>query len=404
MATTTKDDLMSSLMGGGVPQAPTEEEDLFGGIPIVPPATADDSLITEDVAPLGTAPNAILPVTIPPPVASVAPAPVSGTSSLLAASGLLGMANGGPALGASLLNGETNGGGLFDEIDKEAEERAAAERLAAEQEAQRVAQETAQRAAEQEAQRVAQEEAERLRRQQLQDQMQSIHLGAPPNTNMYGMPQQPPQPNYYNPQQQQYAPPQQQYQQYSQQQQAPYNAYPPPQQQSQMYPPPVTRVPDMQLYQDANAASSQPRYYQPHQMGSPTAGMHNHVGGHPTNNMSPYGAAPPMIQPTRPLAVAPGFYTRVLVTEPLLLQAAPVGGFFTIGQAPYWSYQITTECKEQGGVWMVRRRFRHVVALEDRLREDCPGAILPPRYVRKGHGVNDVATKWLTLVLFRISL
>jgi hypothetical protein len=384
MATTTKDDLLSSLMGDGSSPAPTDEEDLFGGIPIVPPATVADSVIAEDAATLETSPIPIVPpVSILPPVPSVAPAPVSATSSLLAASGLLGMANGGPTIGSSLLNGETSGG-LFDEIDKEAEEKAAAERIAAEQEAQRVAQETARRAAQE-------EEAERLRRQQLQDQMQSIHLGAPPNSNMYGsnMPQPPPHQNYYPPppSQQSYASAPQ-YPQYPQPPQPLYNSYAAPQQQSHMYPspnPPVTRVPDMQLYHDANAASSQPRYYQPHQMGSPTAGMHNHVMGGSPSHMSPYGSAPPMIQPTRPLAVAPGFYTRVLVTEPLLLQAAPVGGFFTIGQAPYWSYQVTTECKEQGGVWMVRRRFRHVVALEDRLREDCPGAILPPRYVEIAH-------------------
>ena len=75
----------------------------------------------------------------------------------------------------------------------------------------------------------------------------------------------------------------------------------------------------------------------------------------------------------------PFLYAKVSVTEPLLLQTAPA--LFGLGQPPHWSYQLTTELQQGGGLWMVRRRFRHVVALEDRLREDCPGAILPPRYV-----------------------
>jgi hypothetical protein len=52
------------------------------------------------------------------------------------------------------------------------------------------------------------------------------------------------------------------------------------------------------------------------------------------------------------------------------------GGLFL--NSPYWSYQVETTLKERGS-WLVRRRFKHVVALEQRLREECPGSILPPR-------------------------
>ena len=258
-------------------------------------------------------------------------------------------------------------------------------------------------------------------RQQVQDQMQSIHLGGPiPPQNMpYGggggmqqLPQQQ-QPFYNNGG----YPQQQQHQQFPPQQQPQYNMYP----NQQQYPPPppqtyppqqyqsnapqqqdmnstVNHIPGAASYHDPNNMQqpnqSNSRYYQPSMIGSPTAGMYNGVTSRNNNHMQPQPNMQPMqnpqaiMQPTRPMAVAPGFYTRILVTEPLLLQSSP-GGLFGIGQPPHWSYQITTELNPnvqqqsgQGGhqgVWMVRRRFRHVVALEDRLRDDCPGAILPPR-------------------------
>jgi hypothetical protein len=327
----------------------------------------------------------------------------------------------------------SDGGGLFDEIDKEAEASAAAAAAAAaaaeEEEAQRVkeaaeleSQKAAQEAEQQQRAAVeAQQEAERLRRQQVQDQMQSIHLGGPiPPQNMPyggtgggGIPplQQQQQPLYNSGG---YAQPQQQ----QQFQQSQYNMYPPPQQYPNNQPYPqqqypanvplsqntnsaVTHGSDAALYHDPNNMSqtnqSSSRYYQPSMIGSPTAGMYNGVTPRNSSNIPPQQNFPPMhnpqsmMQPTRPMAVAPGFYTRVLVTEPLLLQSSP-GGLFGIGQPPHWSYQITTELntnvpQQNGpgggghhqGVWMVRRRFRHVVALEDRLRDDCPGAILPPR-------------------------
>jgi hypothetical protein len=429
---TTKENLMNSLMGDvGTTMLPSsEDEDLFGGIPVLS-GTIDSSKPVSsslDTAPLSS-------TSIPPPqeVSSTAPAGTS-TSSLLASSGLLGIGNG-PTHEALMDNNLPNGtgGGLFDEIDKEAEAIAAAEaeakraRDTAIAEAQRAAaaiEEEAQRAAVQardEAQRAAnasQEEAERIRRQQVQDQMQSIHLGGPTSTpNMthgVGIPQ-PPAPYYnasmYPPQQQfphtQQFPSQSQYNMHSSLQQNHYQQVVAPVQQQQQptishhqqqdIQTPMVHGANAPLYHDPNNMQhpnqSTPRYYQPSMIGSPTAGMYNGFGPGINNTHSqqyPHQLqnTPSILQPTRPMAVAPGFYSRVLVTEPLLLQSSS-GGLFSIGQPPHWSYQITTELnnnvqQQNGlgqGVWMVRRRFRHVVALEDRLRDDCPGAILPPRYV-----------------------
>jgi hypothetical protein len=411
----TKEDLMNSLMGnGGTTILPaSEEEDLFGGIPVVPSSVTNEMASNPEV--ISTNNTIVTPTEAPPQVALPTPTSATSTLSLLATSGLL---------------VSDDGGGLFDEIDKEAEMAAAAAeeakraKEAAELEAQKAA--VAAQAEAQRAAQAAQEEAERIRRQQVQDQMQSIHLGGPmPPQNMpYGgggglQPQLYNNSGYPPPQQ-----PQQQQQQQFQPHQTQYNnMYPPPQQQypshqpylsQQQYQvnnphtqdtnPAAKHVPEATLYQVPNsmvpANQTNSRYYQPSMIGSPTAGMYNGISPRNYNsNLPPHQqenfhaamqSPQAMMQPTRPMAVAPGFYSRILVTEPLLLQSSP-GGLFGIGQPPHWSYQITTELnpnvqqqqQQNGGghqgVWMVRRRFRHVVALEDRLRDDCPGAILPPR-------------------------
>ena len=122
----------------------------------------------------------------------------------------------------------------------------------------------------------------------------------------------------------------------------------------------------------------QQRYYQPTQPPSVLAGMHNG-----TQQASVLGRPPvAKIGVTAPAAV-PTFYAACKVSEPLLIP-----GQALFGNAPHWSYQIATtlhpppgqsNAAPQGMTWLVRRRFRHVVALEDRLREECPGAVLPPR-------------------------
>ena len=90
---------------------------------------------------------------------------------------------------------------------------------------------------------------------------------------------------------------------------------------------------------------------------------------------------PPPMTPQRAVARVPPaninpLYTQIVVNEPMLIQSP---NYFLVSSPPYWSYQISSNLANNQGTWLVRRRFRHVVALEDRLREACPGAILPPR-------------------------
>jgi hypothetical protein len=121
--------------------------------------------------------------------------------------------------------------------------------------------------------------------------------------------------------------------------------------------------------------------------GSMTAGMHNspspqypheqsnnHMGGGPGS----IGQVRKMTL-VRPPDVQP-IYTNIQVTEPMLIQTPS----FLMSSPPYWSYQINSQLNNNGGIWLVRRRFRHVVALEDRLRQAHPGAILPPRPEKHG--------------------
>jgi hypothetical protein len=123
---------------------------------------------------------------------------------------------------------------------------------------------------------------------------------------------------------------------------------------------------------------------------------------------------------TRPAPVQ-ALYGKVLVSEPMLIQSPSI---FGLSQPPHWSYQVCTQLPAPpnsnssnnnnnggnnggnnnnngggGGVWLVRRRFRHAVSLEDRLRQDCPGAILPPRYVPY-HYVTIIIGCYLLVVLF----
>lgn len=111
----------------------------------------------------------------------------------------------------------------------------------------------------------------------------------------------------------------------------------------------------------------------------PHAGMYN---GNPQLGVvpSPTRKARQQLQPTLPPSLPVG---RVLVSEPLLISASG-SSLFGIRQPPHWSYQIQTQF-ESGSTWLVRRRFRHVVALEERLRQECPGAIFPPRYALSRH-------------------
>mmetsp|Transcript_13055 Transcript_13055/g.32950 ORF Transcript_13055/g.32950 Transcript_13055/m.32950 type:complete len:727 (-) Transcript_13055:102-2282(-) len=100
---------------------------------------------------------------------------------------------------------------------------------------------------------------------------------------------------------------------------------------------------------------------------SSTAGMHNSTQKINLGRIRKVALVKPQ--------EVPPLYIDIRVTEPMLIQTQS----FLISSPPYWSYQITSQLAGNQGTWLVRRRFRHVVALEDRLRQACPGSILPPR-------------------------
>mmetsp|Transcript_8460 Transcript_8460/g.20234 ORF Transcript_8460/g.20234 Transcript_8460/m.20234 type:complete len:724 (+) Transcript_8460:93-2264(+) len=100
---------------------------------------------------------------------------------------------------------------------------------------------------------------------------------------------------------------------------------------------------------------------------SSTAGMHNSMQKMNLGRIRKIALVKPQ--------EVPPLYVDIRVTEPMLIQTQS----FLISSPPYWSYQITSQLAGNLGTWLVRRRFRHVVALEDRLRQACPGSIIPPR-------------------------
>jgi hypothetical protein len=97
-----------------------------------------------------------------------------------------------------------------------------------------------------------------------------------------------------------------------------------------------------------------------------------------TNNIHP-----PFVSQYDPAKFRPSF-GPISVTDPILVQSPGV-----FAGPPHWTYAVVVrDVKKVEGqnqfsavVSNVRRRFRHFVALEERLRAECRGAILPPRYV-----------------------
>jgi hypothetical protein len=100
---------------------------------------------------------------------------------------------------------------------------------------------------------------------------------------------------------------------------------------------------------------------------NPMAGMHNSQRYANLGHVSKITLVKP--------ADVPVLYTHIVVTEPMLIQQQT----FLIRSTPYWSYQLTTTLANGAGTWLVRRRFSHVLKLEDKLRVACLGSILPPR-------------------------
>ncbi|KAL3789457.1 hypothetical protein ACHAWO_002786 [Cyclotella atomus] len=117
-------------------------------------------------------------------------------------------------------------------------------------------------------------------------------------------------------------------------------------------------------------------------------GMHavNNVNHLPTPQQPTYTSPFPKQPPPKSLTSyvpPPPFhspYGKITITDPMLIQGT---GLFA--GPPHWTYLVTLYSKpqQQGGnsqpISAVRRRFRHFVALETRLRQSVPGAILPPR-------------------------
>lgn len=98
------------------------------------------------------------------------------------------------------------------------------------------------------------------------------------------------------------------------------------------------------------------------------------------NNFPP---APSAIANYTPPPPFDPLYGKIVVNDPMLIQGT---GLFA--GPPHWTYLVTIHNKNDPSssnqqprhpVSAVRRRFRHFVALEDRLRTSVPGAILPPR-------------------------
>ena len=137
-------------------------------------------------------------------------------------------------------------------------------------------------------------------------------------------------------------------------------------------------------------------YPQTQQQPSLLAGLH--CGSDPSvGGVVPGAGQPGAVQHHHPATYAyvpgapppPPLYGHISCTDPLLVQDA---GFFA--GPPHWTYAIGVRNSTNGGgggsdtalldravppTTTVRRRFRHFVALEERLREVCPGTILPHR-------------------------
>jgi len=118
------------------------------------------------------------------------------------------------------------------------------------------------------------------------------------------------------------------------------------------------------------------------------AGMHVghnvHLGGVPadssgrqSSSFNQFSVAPSVLTNYTPPAPFDPLYGKIIVNDPMLIQGS---GLFA--GPPHWTYLVTVYGKNDTSnqpISAVRRRFRHFVALEDRIRTSVLGAILPPR-------------------------
>ncbi|KAK1667623.1 hypothetical protein QYE76_055782 [Lolium multiflorum] len=83
--------------------------------------------------------------------------------------------------------------------------------------------------------------------------------------------------------------------------------------------------------------------------------------------------------PAIPREPSPEFY-QITVSDPRKHEEAATGAAGVIpGSGTYFSYLVTTRIADGGGRFCVRRRFRDVVALADRLRATHRGLFVPAR-------------------------
>mmetsp|Transcript_7986 Transcript_7986/g.11953 ORF Transcript_7986/g.11953 Transcript_7986/m.11953 type:complete len:797 (-) Transcript_7986:935-3325(-) len=319
-----------------------------------------------------------------------------GPRALLEGSGLIGTATNG---GGLLSDSVGDGGGLFDEVDAaaererlrlEAEERERQRQIALQKEAEsQAAREKAER---EQAERLAQEQAAAAQAQMREMSLQNAPdvFYRPDANNAYPNPLAPPAPPpppqpinagygassyYYSTSGQQTTTAQQPYPPSQPPPPAPLQNAPLMQGRYQNYPPsqpspPPPRAPPSAPPPHPSSQSVVSSVTAP----SLLAGMH--VGHNPSvGGVHSSPAPPPAAAPPRPPAVPSfqPFYGLVTVSDPILVQGT---GLFS--GPPHWTYGVTVRMNKDQSM-SVRRRFKHFVALEDRLRANCPGAILSPR-------------------------
>ena len=160
--------------------------------------------------------------------------------------------------------------------------------------------------------------------------------------------------------------------------------FPPEQQQQQMpgQPQGVMNAMAGSYYYSTSGAGQmhlpqQPQMQQPSVFAGMHVGHNVNIGG--VHSQQPYPSIPKHAPPkvltdyvTPPPFHSP--YGKITITDPMLIQGT---GLFA--GPPHWTYLVTLYSKESQPISAVRRRFRHFVALESRIRLSVPGAILPPR-------------------------
>jgi len=349
------------------------EADLFGALPDEPGATTGtSSALMGELLGADTQQSA----TAPPPKPQI--------SEQLSTSGLLETSTAGDLFGGS----EDAGGssGLFDDVDAE---EAANERIRMEAEAAANAEQKRKQA--EEAERLQREEENRNLSESSNGFMHELNLNdnngdymnmgmglggeipvAPPPAAAPPIPASP----YQQYQGQESTTPQQQ----PQPQQGVMNAM------AGSYYYSTTGAGQMQQGQQQTIGRPSNNINSPPPQPSVLAGMHVghnvHLGGVPASSTSnglshQFAVAPSVLANYTPPAPFDPLYGKIIVNDPMLIQGS---GLFA--GPPHWTYLVTVYGKNDTSnqpISAVRRRFRHFVALEDRIRTSVPGAILPPR-------------------------